>query len=324
MTTYFNHSEHDPYYYKLPDTQFLSRNLKNHIKKWEGDEESKRNQTISRLKKLGHKWRFYNNNQPITYRTNSDGFRHNKNLDEVDWKNTYAIVGCSYIYGQAMPEHLTVSGILTNEYNMPTVNLGSPGASNTVIHSNAIHVMKKYRPKNVIILWSHLSRNTWITDYNKDAKEWEFDIADHKVRDHASVFNKQRLNHLKQIGYPSAFMKDVYTPHTVYEYTRYKDIHDLLGHLQFSIPESSHKDLKETFPILNLVKPKDETLYRKYEEFYARQCKHGFDINDPLLIEIVNNMYARDPIWHDNRLSMGHWGERILRDMADLIHRSIK
>ena len=19
-------------------------------------------------------------------------------------------------------------------------------------------------------------------------------------------------------------------------------------------------------------------------------------------------MYARDPIWHDNRLSMGHWG----------------
>ena len=322
MTTYFNHSEHDPYFYKLPNTQFFSRNRKNYTRKWIGDEESKHSQTISRLKKFGHKWRF--SNEPITYRTNSDGFRHNKNLDEVDWKNTYAIVGCSYIYGQAMPEHLTISGILTNEYNMPTVNLGQPGASNTMIHSNAIHVMKKYKPKNVIILWSHLSRNTWITDYNKDKGEWEFDVADHKVRDQSSVFNKQRLRHLKHIGYPSEFMKEVFTTNTIYEYLRYKDIHNLLGHLQFSLPESSHKTHKETLNLLNLIKPKDETLYRKYEEFNGRQYKHGFDLYDPLLFDVINNMYARDPIWHDNRLCIGHWGERILRDMADLIHRTIK
>ena len=221
-----------------------------------------------------------------------------------------------------MPEHLTVSGILTNEYNMPTVNLGIPGASNTMIHSNAINVMKKYKPKNVIILWSHLSRNTWITDYDKDSKHWNFELADHKIRDKKLMIGN--VDDLKKKGYPSEFMKEVYTPNTVYEYLRYKDIHNLLGHLQFSIPESSHRTHKETLNLLNLVKPKDETYYRRYEKFYGRQCQFGFDLYDPELFPMLNNMYARDPIWHDRRLSMGHWGEVILRDMADLIHRTIK
>ena len=43
-----------------------------------------------------------------------------------------------------------------------------------------------------------------------------------------------------------------------------------------------------------------------------------------ILFDVLNNMYARDPIWHDGRLGMGHWGEVILRDMADPIHRTIK
>ena len=30
-----------------------------------------------------------------------------------------------------------------------------------MIHTNAIHVMKKYKPKKVIILGSHLNRNSW-------------------------------------------------------------------------------------------------------------------------------------------------------------------
>tara|TARA_B100000035_G_scaffold228620_1_gene196907 strand:- start:6 stop:971 length:966 start_codon:yes stop_codon:yes gene_type:complete len=321
MTTYFNYPEHDPYYYKLPDTEFLIKSYRNREKEWEGDMDKYfYKETKKRLKRFVQNWRFIN--EPITYRTNSDGFRHNKNLDEVDWKNTYAIVGCSYIYGQAMPEHLTVSGILTNEYNMPTVNLGIPGASNTMIHSNAINVMKKYKPKNVIILWSHLSRNTWITDYDKDSKHWNFELADHKIRDKKLMIGN--VDDLKKKGYPSEFMKEVYTPNTVYEYLRYKDIHNLLGHLQFSIPESSHRTHKETLNLLNLVKPKDETYYRRYEKFYGRQCQFGFDLYDPELFPMLNNMYARDPIWHDRRLSMGHWGEVILRDMADLIHRTIK
>ena len=62
-------------------------------------------------------------------------------------------------------------------------------------------------------------------------------------------------------------MKEVYTTNTIYEYNRYKDIHDLLGNLQFSLPESSHKTHKETLNLLNLIKPKMKLIIDSMKNF---------------------------------------------------------
>ena len=56
----------------------------------------------------------------------------------------------------------------------------------------------------------------------------------------------------------------------------------------------------------------------------------GDNVNLDLIYTIQNYlMYSiicmlEIQIWHDGRLGMGHWGEVILRDMADPIHRTIK
>ena len=38
-------------------------------------------------------------NETIDYYLNNEGFRNNVNFDEVDWENSYVILGCSNVVG---------------------------------------------------------------------------------------------------------------------------------------------------------------------------------------------------------------------------------
>ena len=303
---YFNRPDIDPYDGDLPETTFLARAFKNNEKLWEGKERDLYNKNVQVLDT--NLWRFFK--EDIRYKTNSDGFRCDKNFDEIDWKNTTAVVGCSFVYGQGMPNHLTISSILTNDYNLPCVNLGCPGASNFMIHTNAIHVMKKYKPKKVVIVWSHLNRNTWVNDYNPDWKLWDF-----LLQGTGSV-SKSEQRELKDKGYPLEFLNNTYSPHTLHEYQVYKDIHKLLGNVQYSIADNNKStDLRV------LVKPKDVTPYDTWYAYLDESMRNGLNTSDKDYYKILNQICARDSIWDGKIMHLGHWGETVIRDFADRIYR---
>ena len=52
-------------------------------------------------KVMSSKYWKYANLDKIIYQNNSDGFRSDKELEKIDWKNTSVVIGCSYVYGQA-------------------------------------------------------------------------------------------------------------------------------------------------------------------------------------------------------------------------------
>ena len=301
---YFDDPKHDPYMYGLPDTSFIVSQFTNHTKLWEGNE-----QEVFRTNKRvldNSKWRWCN--EKIDYKTNSDGFRCDRNLDEIDWENTCAVIGCSFVFGQAMPDHLTISSILTNEYNVPCVNLGVPGGTNHMIHTNAIHLIRKYKPKKVFIIWTHLNRNTWVTGYAQREQKWAFDCQG------SGPVDAEQAKYLKNRGYPLQFLKNYYTPHTMHEYVVYKEIHKLLGTYQISISDSSH-DLRK------LIQPKNLKPYDDWYDLFAESKINGIDTKDESMYDIINKFCARDCIWDGKRIHLGHWGEVILRDMADKIYR---
>lgn len=306
MSDYFNRLDIDPYNGDLPDTGFLARAFKNNLKSWEGNEQELYKKNIQVLDI--NLWRFFK--EDITYKTNSEGFRCDKDFDEIDWKNTIAVVGCSFIYGQGMPSHLTVSSILTDDYDIPCVNMGCPGASNFMIHTNAIHVMKKYKPKKVIILWSHLNRNSWVYDYRTDWKMW---LASHQNT--LNISNSEKKD-LKSKGFPSSFLENAYSPHTIHEYQVYKDIHSLLGNIQYSIADNN-----KSTDLRLLTNPKDSTIYDDWYRYYEESRRGGLNVKDENLYKVLNEIGARDIIWDGKMMHIGHWGETVLRDLADRIYR---
>ena len=268
--------------------------------------------TMQKLGPLG--WRFGDEAPDNFYYHNSFGFRNDQDFDDVDWENTYALVGCSYVYGQAVENHNTISSILTSEYNMPTINFGTPGASNRVIHNNAIHAIKKYKPKKVIILWSHPNRNNWTHNYNVENKHWE-----HTHIVGSTVSSSEMKKMVRQQLIPYEFVHMDYSHHTLYEWKVYQDIHELLGTAQYSVDGKNKGILQEA----EWIKPKDTKYYEMRLAFETKEVE--FDWNNPEHMEYINDFFARDlhlASRHGNNIpGLGHYGRSINRDIADLIYR---
>ena len=259
-------------------------------------------------------WRFSEESESDFYKHNSLGFRNDQDFDDVDWENTCAIVGCSHVYGQAIENHNTISSILTSEYNIPTMNFGVAGASNRIIHNNAIHAMKKYNPKKVIIIWSYPNRNHWTHNYNVKNEHWEHTNIGGSV-----ILTPHEAKLMIRTDFvPYEFVHMDYSHHTLYECQLYKDIHKLLGTVQYGALGRNNGILQE----LKWIEPKDMTYYKMNSEFESNP--QLFDWDNLKHMKYVDDFYARDIRLADSLSEaprLGHYGRSINRDIADLIYR---
>ena len=295
---------------KIPEVDFMTRNSSSF--ELMGEEPKRYASAMAAMPEL---WRFSSTNykgDPKFYNHNSDGFRNDIEFDTVDWDNTCAIVGCSFVYGQAIEKYNTISSILTSEYNLPTMNLGVPGASNRRIHNNAIQVIKKYKPKKVIILWSYPNRNTWTYDYN------EWDGWTHEDIHNAGLIKdraeKKELQFKKFV--PNDYIESDYCCNTLYDYQLYKDVHDILGTVQYHVNDKNKGPMQEA----EWIKPNDITYYQMRHDIECGELK--LDYNNPKHMKYINDFYARDMfINNDGSVSLAHYGRSINRDIADLIYR---
>lgn len=296
---------------KIPEAGFMTKNSNSFDLM--GDIEPK--QYAMAVADMPESWRFSSTNfkgDPKFYSHNSDGFRNDVEFDTVDWDNTCALVGCSFVYGQAIEGYNTISSILTSEYKLPTMNLGVPGASNRRIHNNAIQVIKKYKPKKVIILWSFANRNTWTYDYS------EYDGWKHEDINNAAQITdrveKKNLQFKKFV--PNDYVDSDYCFNTLYDYQLYKDIHDILGTKQYDVNDKNKGRLQEA----EWIKPKDMTYYQMRHDLERGELK--LDYNNPEHLRFIDDFYARDIfIDKDRTPRLAHFGRSINRDIADLIYR---
>lgn len=113
------------------------------------------------LKHMPSNWRY--RTQDISYHLNSESCRAPE-FDQIDWKNSVAVLGCSYVFGEGVPDHFTIPAAVSRLTGLNAINLGVPGAGNDSIFFNALNI-QKYRPRLTVVFWTHIARTVVWNEY---------------------------------------------------------------------------------------------------------------------------------------------------------------
>lgn len=105
------------------------------------------------------------------YQLNAQGYRCPE-FHTVDWTQSVVLLGCSQVFGVAIPEEHTLASQLNLRLGVPVINLGIPGASNGSISRISVELHRTgVRPAAIVIGWTEHTRyyhdlgDTW-QDYS--------------------------------------------------------------------------------------------------------------------------------------------------------------
>jgi len=119
----------------------------------QGDDENRFN---SSKRKKGKDWKYLT--KEVTYTVNSSGFR-TLEWDQIDWKNSIVLLGCSCTYGIGLSDDETISFHLERLSGRPVINLGVPGGSNSLILYNSTKILESFEtPYAVATIWTPTDR----------------------------------------------------------------------------------------------------------------------------------------------------------------------
>lgn len=111
------------------------------------------------LKRMDPAW--YYRDKAVTYTFNNHGYRAPE-FEEVDWKSSYVVMGCSYVLGVGVAYEDTLSEQLAQRLDAPVINLGIGGGNIDFMQYNtALMVDREIRPKGVIIVVPEMTRKTY-------------------------------------------------------------------------------------------------------------------------------------------------------------------
>jgi len=112
-----------------------------------------------RLKTMPADW-YYRTNT-VRYTVNKQQYR-TQEFSTIDWANSVVLLGCSQTYGIGVSDEHTISSHLSKMIGKNVVNLGVPGASNSLIANNSIMLHSGYStPLAVVHIWSGVDRTTY-------------------------------------------------------------------------------------------------------------------------------------------------------------------
>jgi hypothetical protein len=127
------------------------------------------------LKTAPQDWKY--RTKKIYYKLNNSGYRTYE-WNQIDWKNSIVLLGCSNTFGISVGEDETISYFLEANTNRQVVNLGYPGGSNDIILYNSSVIIEKFEdPYAVIVNWSTLDRFRYYHKFNYvDIGPWNNNI----------------------------------------------------------------------------------------------------------------------------------------------------
>ena len=102
---------------------------------------------------------WYYRTHEVKYTANSLGYR-TREFDDIDWKESIVVFGCSYIFGIGVTDEHTIPYFLEQLCGRPVINMGIGGSSiQTALHNSIILNDSEYPiPKAVIYLFTNLER----------------------------------------------------------------------------------------------------------------------------------------------------------------------
>lgn len=102
----------------------------------------------------------------VTYTINSSGYRAPE-WDQIDWKNSIVLFGCSCTYGIGVSDDETIAHHLEKLSGRPVINLGVPSASNNLIIQNNINLLELCdTPYAVVNIWSTSDRMNIFSEHS--------------------------------------------------------------------------------------------------------------------------------------------------------------
>lgn len=119
---------------------------------------------------------WYYRNKKIEYNLNSAGYR-TKEFTQINWSKSIVVFGCSFVFGVGNAEEDTITGQIESITGIPTINLGSAGASSTFTVHNSVLLNESYPiPKAVVSIWPSPFRCPYYTeDRVMQCGNWNYD-----------------------------------------------------------------------------------------------------------------------------------------------------
>jgi hypothetical protein len=102
---------------------------------------------------------WYYRTHPVKYTLNSLGYR-TREFDDIDWKESIVMFGCSFVFGIGVTDKHTIPYFLEQLSGRPVINMGIGASSiQTVLHNSIILNDSKYpTPKAVVNMRTDLNR----------------------------------------------------------------------------------------------------------------------------------------------------------------------
>lgn len=119
---------------------------------------------------------WYYRTHPVKYTSNSLGYR-TKEFDDIDWKESIVMFGCSLVFGTGVTDEHTIPHFLEKLSGRPVINMSIAGSSiQTILHNSIILDDSKYpTPKAIVYSFTDLRR---FQIYDSDmvvhtSKDWD-------------------------------------------------------------------------------------------------------------------------------------------------------
>ena len=114
---------------------------------------------MQNLEIMPNNWHY--RTKDVTYTFNKQGYRC-VDLDNVDWRNSVIMFGCSELMGTGLADDERICYYLEKLLNVPVINLGKAGTSVHFSYVNNLSLYKKCKsPLGVINQWTEVSRESY-------------------------------------------------------------------------------------------------------------------------------------------------------------------
>jgi len=200
-------------------------NLK-YKKKWKyvsGDSEKL---YLKNLETQPQDW-YYRNNE-VTYTVNSYGYR-TKEFNDIDWKESIVMFGCSNTFCTAIDDNHTVSYFLEKLTGRPVINMGIPGSNVFTAYYTSLSIKTKFpTPYAVLMNITSLDRFSIVQTHKISLwGSWNM----HLCRE-INLSKKNNIQHdivLKNILYAKMIKEMWEGKCKYYEYTPFPDTKSILS-----------------------------------------------------------------------------------------------
>ena len=176
------------------------------------------------LKKQPTDWEF--RKEKVIYQLNQHRYR-TEEFEKIDWGRSIVIFGCSQVFGVGLNDNDIISSHISNILQVPVINMGAPGTSNTFALHNSCILSENYPPPLAVIhMWSGVDRMVYYCPYHIESYgPWNLESSNFY-----DLWSKDSSNPEMTTIFASKIAKQIWQQKTkFFEITAFKDTAKLLG-----------------------------------------------------------------------------------------------